>query len=220
MTCSIFRGDSAVRQKDHLVATAWLDNQVVNVLSTNVQPDAVGTIKRTMKDGTKGEFRCPQAVISYSENMAGVDMNDQLRQYYSIRMKSRKYYKYIFWFLLEVACTNAFILYWLQGGHNTSLRDFRLAMAKEFIGNYCSRKQPGRTIADVPVVRGIQQMQHYAMKKRTDSKKGVSRCKLCASKHIKRETVWYCEICCIHLCHTGENDGSDCFRLYHEQLLI
>ena len=40
--------------------TNWLDNQVVNTLSTNVQPDAVGTIQRTMKDGTKGESRCPQ----------------------------------------------------------------------------------------------------------------------------------------------------------------
>ena len=88
VTCSIFRGDSAMWQKDKLVATAWLDIQVVNILSTNVQPNAVGTINTTMKDGTKGGFRCPQAVVSYSENMEGVDMNDhQLQQYYSIRIK-------------------------------------------------------------------------------------------------------------------------------------
>ena len=52
---SIFRGGSFVRQ-----TTNWLDNQVVKTSSTNVQLDAVGTIQRTMKDGTKGESRCPQ----------------------------------------------------------------------------------------------------------------------------------------------------------------
>ena len=70
-------------------ATAWLDNQqVVNVLSTNVQPDAVGTTKRTLKDGTRRDFPCPQAVKSY--DTGGVDTIDQLRQFYMVRLKSRK----------------------------------------------------------------------------------------------------------------------------------
>ena len=42
--------------------------------------------------------------------MGGVDRNDQLRQYYAIWMKGRKYYKYIWWFLFDVAVTNAYIL--------------------------------------------------------------------------------------------------------------
>ena len=35
--------------------------------------------------------------------MGGVDNNDQLRGYYHVRLKCRNFYKYIFWFLLEVA---------------------------------------------------------------------------------------------------------------------
>ena len=42
--------------------------------------------------------------------MGGVDRGDQLRGYYCCRTKSRKFYKYIFYFLLDVAITNAFIL--------------------------------------------------------------------------------------------------------------
>jgi len=42
--------------------------------------------------------------------MGEVDQNDQLRKYYGVRLKSQKNYKYIFWFMLDVAITNAFIL--------------------------------------------------------------------------------------------------------------
>ena len=143
LTC-IYRGDAAVRQNRRLVATAWLDNQVVNVLSTNVQPDAVGTTKRTLKDGTWRDFPCPQAVISYGENMGGVDMNDQLCQFYMVRLKSRKFYKYIVWFVVELASTNTNILCKQHIASTMPLRDYRFTLAKHLIGEYCSRKQPGR----------------------------------------------------------------------------
>ena len=42
--------------------------------------------------------------------MGGVDKNDQLRGYYSKRIKGVKSYKYIWWFIIDVAITNAFIL--------------------------------------------------------------------------------------------------------------
>ena len=42
--------------------------------------------------------------------MGGVDRGDQLRGYYHVRLKCVKNYKYIFWFLFEVAVTNAYIL--------------------------------------------------------------------------------------------------------------
>ena len=54
---------------------------------------------------------CPEAIISYNKFMGGVDRGNQLRGYYSCRMKSRKFYKYFFYFLLDVAITNAFVLY-------------------------------------------------------------------------------------------------------------
>ena len=42
--------------------------------------------------------------------MGGVDDNDQLRGYYHVRLKCRKLYKYIFWFLFDVAIVNSFIV--------------------------------------------------------------------------------------------------------------
>ena len=72
---------------------------------------AAGTVLRKRKDGSWIPVPCPEAVIFYNEFMGGVDRGDQLRGYYSCRTKSRKFYKYIFYFLLDVSITNAFVMY-------------------------------------------------------------------------------------------------------------
>ena len=42
--------------------------------------------------------------------MGGVDRNDQLRGYYNIEVKSRKFYKYLFYAALDVTKTDTFIM--------------------------------------------------------------------------------------------------------------
>lgn len=129
-------------QNGPLVATSWLDNKVVDVMSTNSQPGEEGMARRKKKDGTYAEVRCPSAIIAYVKNMRGVDRNDQLRQYYNVRTKSRKFYKYIYWFLLDMAITNAFIIFRVNTKTKPpSLRQFHLQLAKELIGDYNSRKR-------------------------------------------------------------------------------
>jgi len=65
--------------------------------------------KWRQKDGTRVDVQCPEFVVLYNKYMDGVDKGDQLRQYYSVRTKSKKMYKYIFWFLFDVTIMNAFI---------------------------------------------------------------------------------------------------------------
>ena len=60
-------------------------------------------------DGTEATARCFPNPCHMSR--LGVDRGDQLRGYYNCRTKSRKFYKYIFYFLLDVTITNAYILY-------------------------------------------------------------------------------------------------------------
>ena len=78
------RGDYRVRQHKHLTVALWQDNRPV-VISTNSDPTQPTTVQRKARDG------CPASISSYNKFMGGVDLNDQLRQYYSIRMKGRKY---------------------------------------------------------------------------------------------------------------------------------
>ena len=87
------------------------------------------------------------SIMEYNTFMGGVDREDQVRGYYSCRTKCRKFYKYILHYLLDVAITNAFIL---QKGYSedapfSSIKEFRLKLASELIGDYCSRKRACRS---------------------------------------------------------------------------
>ena len=80
-----------MRQSGQLVAAVWMDNKEVQVLSTNVQPDGRGTVQRMQTDATVRSVEAPMAIISYNNWMGGVDRGDQIRQYYHLRLKSRKF---------------------------------------------------------------------------------------------------------------------------------
>ena len=68
--------------------------------------------------------------------MGGAEKADQLRGYYHVCPKN---YKHVFWFLFDVATTNAFILH-LYFSVTTStpmtLKQFRVKFAEQLIGNH------------------------------------------------------------------------------------
>ena len=75
--------------------------------------------------------------------MGSVDLNDQLRGYYAIGTKSRKWWRYLFWFCVDVSIVNAFILERKAINHPSMTQlDFRVELAKDLIGEFSSR---GRT---------------------------------------------------------------------------
>ena len=143
---NLFRGESVKVQKGKVSASAWMDCKVVMVMSSNCQPDGVGTILRRQQDGSRIPVTCPESIICYNEHMGGVDCGDQFHGYYSCRTKSRKFYKYIFTFLLNVAITNAFILmkHYCPTCPFANIKSFRLQLAKELMAEYCSRRRRGR----------------------------------------------------------------------------
>ena len=138
------RGRHMFRQRGSLSAIVWQDKRQVNVLSTLTTPNETASIQRKEKDGTQTTLDCPTAITTYNRYMAGVDKGDQLHQYYRLRMKFMKNYKYIF--LLDVAITNSYILYskFSPADKKQKLKDFRLSLAQELIGDYCGRMRIGR----------------------------------------------------------------------------
>ena len=76
--------------------------------------------------------------LNYNKHMGGVDLGGQYRKCYQARMKSRKCYKYIFWFLLGLP-----------------------QRVKLLIGSYCSHKRRGRPLASsTPSAKKITQPEH------------------------------------------------------------
>ena len=209
------RGDSVVRQKGNITVSVWRDNKPVTVVATNSDPTKQETVLRKNKDGTSRVVSCPEATQLCNMFMGGVDLSDQLRGYYHLRLKSRKFYKYIVWFLIDLTITNAYILCkHFTHLKITSTKAFRVGLAKELIGSYCSRKRVGRPSVQ-PARKRLRYSVHFPVKKVKAGGKG-HRCHYCQT-HLKcrRETVWYCNTCAVYLCHSGRDD--DCFLAYHHK---
>ena len=113
---------------------------MVMVMSTNCQPSGSGTVHRKQKDGSSVEVPCPESILWYNTFMGEVDRADQLCGYNHCRSKSRNFYKYIFFFLFDVAITNAFILMknFASSCPFKDFKSFRLQLTKDLIGEYCS----------------------------------------------------------------------------------
>ena len=152
-----------------------------------------------MKNGKRKTFPCPNTITSYNKFMGGVDKNDQLRQYYHVRLKSCKYYKYLFWMLFDVAITNTLIIARANPKlekQTKSVNSFRKALSHELLNGYCSRKRKGRrpTVATKKF-----RNDHYPFL--GDGRQ--HRCEYCSLKGIRKATKWYCRDCNTYLCHKG-----------------
>ena len=154
-------------QQGKVTVSALKDNRVVTMMSTTSQPSATGFVLRRQKDGSRIQVSCPEAVLAYNRYMGGVDRGDQLRGYYNCRTKSRKLYKYIFHFLLDVSITNAFILYkhFHSSPSFSTIKEYRLQLARELISNYCSRRRAGRCGSAIHLL----QLQHFPLKVCTET---------------------------------------------------
>ena len=200
------RGDREVRQDGNVVVTVWQDTRPVTFISSGHNPEHTTSVRRKKGDGSIVHVECPECIADYNRYMGGVDKGDQYRKYYQQRMKSRKSYKYIFWFMFKVCVLNSFILshYSLCNHPISSFLAYRQQLSRELIGQYNSRKR--QVISRATIHRDlVVTTQHFPSKatKRT-----------CKFHRCTRQTVWYCATCDMHLCHTGDHT-TDCFLLHH-----
>ena len=64
--------------------------------------------------------------------MGGIDKSDQLAVNHQAAHKSLKWYKELFFYVLDLTLVNSYCVY-LATGHRLSFLDFRLQLVREFI---------------------------------------------------------------------------------------
>ena len=97
------RGEVEFKQKGDVLLTVWKDKRQVSVLSTNSNAEMVAV-------GNPPKLK-PSAIQHYNAHMGSVGLADQLRSYYKIGRPSKKWWRYVFGFLLDVTMVNAWIIY-------------------------------------------------------------------------------------------------------------
>ena len=106
------KGEMVSKQMDSsMLALKWVDKRAVTMLST-IHDDSFVTKRRsrTAQDGQEDILK-PLMVEEYNKNMGGVDTGDQLESYYGFTHRTVKWWRRLFFHLIDVAILNAYILY-------------------------------------------------------------------------------------------------------------
>jgi hypothetical protein len=190
----------------------------VLLLSTNTDPRSDLTVSRKSgKGGEEIEVPCPRAVENYTENMADVDMADQMRAYYGVGHSSKKWWKYIFHFIMTISIVNNFIIFYLsnrpaRSSHGNRQHQFRQNLVTQLIGNFTSQKRVGATrslLVGIPTPQVCHTLEKI--------QRNVKKCVQCATKKIRtlsghgKQSASKCKQCDISLC------CIDSFLTYHQE---
>lgn len=125
----------------------WKDRGVKPVtLISNMHNASESTmVNRKNKRGEKIAVKFPVGISDYNKHMGGVDKFDQYMANYSISQKSRRWWLKLFYYMIDTAIVNSFILY--KESCNTmkkkyiSQLEFRSRLTDELISNFSSRKK-------------------------------------------------------------------------------
>lgn len=152
----------------------------------------------------------PHAVNEYNKYMKGVDRHVQLRMNYFLRRYSKKAWKNMYFFLVNCAIVNAFILFSATSTRqNTRKRfthlDFRMELVHQMIAGFSGLKRK----AEEPV-QVVQDPQNYLVHESVH-KGSKRRCRVHMSKMERKETAFGCKVCNVHLCKDG------CHFTYHSE---
>lgn len=201
-------GESACAMTNSNISVSkWRDRgkKAVCVASNMHNPSKKGFVRRTNSRGEKEQVACPNAIIDYNKYMGGVDKFDQYMASYNISWKSRRWWMKIWFYLIEAAIVNSYIIYkdtWAKahpGGTKpmTHLM-FRSKLADELIGE---TKKP------LLPFRENEESDHKLMK---SSKKNLRRCRYCSTTSKPKRSVYECVQCDVALC-------VECFVPFHNE---
>uniref|UniRef100_A0A3B3S5R5 PiggyBac transposable element-derived protein domain-containing protein n=1 Tax=Paramormyrops kingsleyae TaxID=1676925 RepID=A0A3B3S5R5_9TELE len=206
---------NALTKKDGpLLFVKWKDTREVSVCSTIHNAYAGDTVRRKVKSKQgvwiTESFPCPSPVTEYNKYMGGVDLSDQLIQYYTTQHKRMKWYRKLFLHFLDISATNAYII------HREIMQQDSMthkAFMEELTAQLCDvtlnvpTKMSG---VHVPVLGA--ELSTDGRMKATSGRKTCMNCRRHGGN--KTKTPWKCAACDVQLCLQPDRN---CFEAWHDQ---
>ncbi|KAM3842124.1 piggyBac transposable element-derived protein 4-like [Diretmus argenteus] len=211
------RGSVRWIREEPLLFVKWMDTREVSMCSTIHSVSAGDTVQRRVKgeDGrwTMKEIPCPTPIIAYNQNMGGVDLSDQLLQYYSTHRRNNRWYRTLFLHFLDIAVTNAYILHCdiretQQTQHKTH-KDFQTELVCQLCGVDSTGAPVNRRVdhIPVPIITPTE-----VTDPRAKSTSGRHQCHHCKQQGKRKDTKWKCKSCDVPLCLILDRN---CFEEWH-----
>lgn len=106
----------------------WKDKRVVYIMVTKHQPRLIITRNR---DGHAKKKTIE--VSEYNKFMSGIDKSDQMIAYYSTPKKTIRWYKKVFFHLLDMMVWNAYYMFKKYCNSNKTLLSFRESIINSYL---------------------------------------------------------------------------------------
>lgn len=148
-------------------------------------------LQRRVKDADRRwavrDIPCPTPIMAYNKNKGGVDLSDQLIQYYSTHRKVAHWYKAVF---LDIATTNAFILHREMSSVKQKQPMTHKNFMVELVCQLCGMDKAG-----VPLSRRADHVP-VSIVADTDAcqKATKGRLKCLQKDNMRRDILWKCQI--------------------------
>ena len=201
------QGDLVQIQKGNLIATAYKDKRQITFASTCAPPHS-------------NESGKPFVNVLYNKHMGGVDRYDQMCSYYPVGRSGTKWWRYIMWYIINMAIVNSWLLYQKSEKDPAPPKSydhlqFRMDVADQLRAGYTSRKhRVGRKTKHCNKPIALQSISHHELVKIEGRKR---MCRECVHQQRKTasgrpvETTFRCKFCDIPLCKIR------CFTSYHDR---
>lgn len=170
----------------------------VHIVSTTSDPLGDGPTHRRVPWGEVILIQRSPAVAAYQENYYGVDRAMQYRSKCPIGRQSRRYWKFFMNFILWKMTPGV-----VKPRKHYSLGDLHVDVAMSLIEDFSNRNQPMYLGKQLITAAGLSE--HHSMK----LERPRGRCKWCAKEGKRKDVVYGCDKCMVHLCQGA------CFQAYH-----
>ena len=198
----------------------WRDKRTVTMLSTFYSKRRT-EYRRIRKGNVEEVVSKPEIIKKYTEHMGGVDKHDHYVSSYAFLQKSVKWWKKLFFFLVEVCVVNSYILFNMdrrdKGLEIVRHKFYRKLLVQELVGNVRNKQANRRNrLSTGDDEERLSGTPHFL--DRFD--RGRSRgCLVCNDRNGpggRRETVFYCKTCSRH----PPLHPVKCFESYHTKKII
>ncbi|KAJ8935655.1 hypothetical protein NQ314_012704 [Rhamnusium bicolor] len=194
-------GEFTYRCREKLLAIRYKDKREVNMLLSSHQPD-VNSVGRNRKTGH--QILKPSCIVDYNSYMGAVDQSDMLLSSIECVRKSKKWYKKVYFHLLDMAILNSYQCFKTTTTSYVSIEHFHLQLVKEIIGKYhtpLSRTGGGRPIAEDNNELRLTERHFASYVPATENiMRPTKRCVVCAKHNKRAESCFMCSTCNVALC--------------------
>jgi len=205
-------GDIEYAQCNDISVVRWKDRgskPVTLISNMHNAADHCVVLRRNSK-GQKVPVSCPTGISDYNKYMGGVDKFDQYMAAYTISQKSRRWWIKLFYYFIDTAIVNSYILY--KESCNKAKKkyvsqlDYRSMLTDSLVNNFSCRKKT--TIS--PQEKGIgKKFKPSVVEHVPKYIQSYRRCKLCSMRKKEKRSNMMCSTCDVVLC-------KDFYGPYHK----